>query len=112
MEQYKKCKFKRYCLGITYDNYPASEKPNKYLNSFKYYKRAEYADVEGEGYIIGECYKYEGEYQEKKAPSGLFYDDYEPAALIYRKRVNFYKVLVSYNNIVLVNKSDIIFSDI
>jgi len=99
MEEYKKVSFTRILKKMKY-------RGNKRVPSYK----NRYSQ-KSEGYIIGEFYKYSGDYVKGNPGTAPFYDDFEPAELKNRKRVNFYKVLISYNNIVFVNKNDIIFKD-
>jgi hypothetical protein len=94
VNKYKKCSFKRILLNVEYN--------------LRNEKKAIYLEFTPgtHGYIIGDCIKYEGIYKEGMKNS-LDYYDYEPGQLINRKAIKLYKVLLDFNNIVLVNKEDV-----
>lgn len=101
--KYQKIKYKRYCIGIYYEESEKIISGNFFKPPPPSHKKARYIDDPGEGYVIGDCYKYEGVY------SPGYHDEFEgeQAILVSRKRINFHKVLIGFNQVVLVNKKDI-----
>lgn len=99
-KNYKKCWFNRYFVKMEYHSPPLGYRGDVERVPFYKYKC-------DEGIIIGECYKYVGVYVSERRYDGMENLENESAALVKRKRIDFYKVLLSYNSIVLVGKDDV-----
>lgn len=62
---------------------------------------------ETEGYIIGSCYKYDGEYYPPTGSKSFYEDDWEPGGLANRVAVHYWKVVTELNKEYLVPKSQV-----
>lgn len=102
MHEYKKCEFDKIFTGMKYNM----------VEDDVFYRVQSYENKKGSGYAIGKCFKFTGKYKQGcKGDPYDSYEGYESSELIDRKRVDFVKVLVSFDKVVLVEKNDVRYLD-
>jgi len=104
----KKIKYTKVFEGVTY--FDPTPNSNDFLlkTGSGNLRRIDFKDECGEGIIIGQTTKREGVYHKGYTSTYIMEDDSEPSWLEVKNTIPFWKVLVGFNNIILIPKSDFI----